>query len=551
MITLDTTMTKNNTLSFSVDERSQFFARMEGILERVEETILEESGSPTAYIKNEDESRYSRHRQTASLLSTQSGDDEDEQRSMASSMDLSRDSTNVVATQVAGRVTLNDESKPFVSTENSVGNQISRSNFQQRPSHILIHTGIASPAHTNITMDATFTNEANEASFVRGEDNYKVNAKPLVRGIDNRAMEEDDDNLSTVTPILDRYRLDPSDDNSIGVKVVPNKRSARRSNQRQTTTPRQNSLPTIAQLSPSLDYILQTRTPKGERKSNEADFTTPPMMTSERHMRSMATSSSQNRNRKVYRKTPFPNRKQVDMEEDDTNYIAADENHDPNVSTGSSIPDSPEPFSISVPPLRPSSFEPKRANETMFQSGTKRSLSFPEKNNPSLGSEFPAVSFTNEESNQIRRREEASTIQKIDETIERIDKELASPTRSGKRGPVAKATVQGSSEFLINEITETEFESAPRIVRTNVSRDRANKALLSIHRYCSNSTASFNRLEFTEREGSDILGFSDQESKSVLISLCHWRRIMMKKDATQGLTFVINNRENDPQRIFS
>jgi hypothetical protein len=598
MITLDTqsTMTKNNTFcspnvtggtSISVEERSQFFARMEGILERVEETILEECPSPGTYNRNGDISRNFDDHQATSLLFTQGGDDyrpyQHSITSMSSKdrmvtgphrhpyttfnggksmlsendedsgMDLSEDSTNVVATQVAGKGTSKDGIMPLVSTENDITKQNSLNIFQQRPTHILVDTGIASPAHTNITMDATFMNET---SFLRGEERYEENTKPLVRGMINYDSEEDDDNLSTVTPVLDRYRLDPSDDNSIGVKVVPNKRSAHRSNQKQTTTPKQGRLPTIAQLSPSLDYILKAITPKQE--SNESNFKSPPIMTSERHLRSMAANSSINQNRKVYRKTPFPKRKLVNEEEDDTSRNAADENHNPNISAGSSFPDSPEPFkynevhfSISVPPLRPGSFESKRADESVLRLGAKRTLSLPGKNKSHVSGEFRSASFSSGASRQAYLQEETYTIQKIDETIERIDLELASPRRSsihntGRMDPVAKTIMEGSSKLFVNEITESEFESAPRIVRTNVSRDRANKALHAIHRYCSESMAQFHCLEFTEKEGRRIVGLSEQESKSILISLCHWRRLMMKKDATRGMIFAINNEKKEP-----
>ncbi len=383
MISLNTTMTKNTTLYSPmimgatsienrslVEERSQFFARMEGILERVEETI---SPSPRSY--NQNISIHSKERQTPStLFNDRENERQSLQHSISSSsskgrvvqrsdrhsrkafyetehgtiltedndhshMSFSKDSTNVVATQVAGKVALNKGVMP------SVEDQKSPNTMRQRPTHILIDSRAPSPAHTNITMDATFMNDMNGTSFMLGEENFRTGH--LIR-------DEEDDNLSTVTPVLDRYRLDPSENNSVGVKVVPNKRSAHRTNRKQTTNPTQGQLPTIAQLNPSLDHILHTRTPKNEPK--ESDFASPPNSSSERVMRM----------RRVYRKTPFPKRKLVNTEEDE------DENHDPNITTGSSRTYSPKPsdhvegaFSITVPPLRHSSFEPKRPDDTI------------------------------------------------------------------------------------------------------------------------------------------------------------------------------------------
>lgn len=371
MISLNTTMTKNTTLYSPmivgatsienrslVEERSQFFARMEGILERVEETI---SPSPRSY--NQNTSINSQERQRPStLFNHRENERQSVQHSFSSSgskgrvvqrsdrhiltedndnshMSFSKDSTNVVATQVAGKIASNSGAMP------SVEDQKYPNPIRQRPTHILIDSRAPSPDHTNITMDATFLNDMNGTSFVRGEENFR--SGHLVR-------DEEDDNLSTVTPVLDRYRLDPSENNSVGVKVVPNKRSAHRTSKKQTINQTKGQLPTIAQLNPSLDHILHTRTPKNE--PNESHFASPPNSTSERHERM----------RRVYRKTPFPKRKLVDTEED------KDENHDPNISTGSSRNYSPKSsdrvegaFSIPVPPLRHSSFKPKRPDDTI------------------------------------------------------------------------------------------------------------------------------------------------------------------------------------------
>ncbi len=567
MITLDTTMTKNTTLCSpsvfgatsiekrsSLEERSQFFARMEGILERVEETILEESSSPTRY--NQNISSQSNENQTpATLFDRRENDDEVGRHAISSSnsrgrmsaqsdrsaprtfygsepgailtenedmsrTSFSKDSTNVVATQVA-------ESTPLrVIEKDETENVESPHIIRQHPTHVLIESRVASPAHTNITMDATFMNDITGTSFVRDEEKYRTGQ--LVTDV-TRFVDEEVDNLSTVTPVLDRYRLDPADDNSVGVKVVPNKRSAHRMNKKQNPTPEQGRLPTIAQLSPSLDNILHARTPKKE--SIDSSFRSPSNSRSERNMRM----------RKVYRKTPFPKRKLVNTREDEDE----DENHDPNVTAGTSSQNSPnafgrgEPYSISVPPLRHSSFEPKRPATSTY---LKERHSLPNKTRPSLGSELQSALLP-EPSQQSYLKEETDTIRKIDETIERIDQELSSPA-------IAKKTTRDSSSFFVEEITETEFRCSPNIVQTSVDRDRANLALRAIHRYCPRLTEQFNHFEFSEEEGRDIIGFPDQECRNILISLCHWRRLTMKKDMNHGMIFSISN-ENKAGKILS
>ena len=598
MITLDTqsTMTKNNNLSspsmigsfcsnnnnsnndnssninnkrLSVEDRSHFLARMEGMLERVEETILEESPSSRGYERKDDSSRPSDELQAASsffrqgeekqqqqqrniqptdtsvnndsrnntshhrsFITSYDDDDDDDGDDENSDMEESDDSTNVVATVVAmqdaGNSIPKEQGLRFAAStdENSANKNHPVTAFQQRPTHILFDTGIASPAHTNITMDATMMNETYDMSFVRAEeqqDNYMQSAVEEIQNSYN--FDNDIDNLSIETPVLDRYSLVASDSNSNCIKVVPNKRSANRSNQKRKTTPRHGRLPTLAELSPSLaDYHRRSRTPKKEL--NTSALSSPLITTSERHLRSMNTTTPLKENsRKVYRKTPFAKRKTaISVTEEDG--MSHHENEHPNISKGYSVPNSPEPFkstapafSISVPPLRPRSFQPKHMDEL-------KSLSF----------------CTGSSSQNIDLQEE------IDLNDNKTDKSiLASPPGSdirsnGRVDPVKKTIIQqSSSTFFVKQITEEEFQSAPRIVRTHVNLSQANCALFSLRKYCSDSLTEFRSLQFTEREGKNILQEESYEkSKQILISLCHWGRLRMKKNADNGIVFAVN-----------
>ncbi|VEU33617.1 unnamed protein product [Pseudo-nitzschia multistriata] len=255
MITLDTqsTMTKThnpysppiigNMGSGSVptvDERSHFLTRIEDMLERVEETILDASPSPRRYVRKDgDTSRPSdeyyemegkedqqeRRRSNTSTssknyMTTQSHhytmkavyeDDElastdDEKESVTNNSD---DSTNVVATQIA-------ENRPLT----SVGQRSEKKkHHNERPTHILVETGTSSPTHTNITMDATMMNDTYDVSLMERQERRSGETKAIIQE-PSKTLDFDDelDNLSTVTPVLDRYRLDPSDGNSLSVK---------------------------------------------------------------------------------------------------------------------------------------------------------------------------------------------------------------------------------------------------------------------------------------------------------------------------------------------
>jgi len=544
----------SNSSRLSVEERSHFLTHMEGMLERVEEMILEESPSPSSkgYERKNDSSRLSDELQVTSLLFRQGENkkqqlnirrtdtsvnssnrdnntsqhhsvitfyDEDESMPMDDDedcdMEESDDSTNVVATQVAENSNSKEQGLRLASTvENSANNSRLINVFQQRPTHILVDTGVASPAHTNITMDTTMMNETYDISFARVEEKQGRNIEPAVEEIDNDYDSNNDiDNLSIETPVLDRFRLVASDISSNCVKVVPNKRSANRSNRKQKPSPRHGRLPTVAQLSPSLDYHRRSRTPKKEL--NASAFSSPLITTSERHLRNNGANTPLIKDRKVYRKTPFKRKTSISvLDEQDMSHR---ENEHPNISTGFSIPDSPEPFkssappfSILVPPLRPRSFEPKHRDKLK----------------PSLRTGL---------SHDINLQETDTVDNKIDQALERLDLELASP--------IARTiTEQSSSSFFVNQITEKEFQSAPRIVRTHVNLSQANNALYAIQRYCSETMTNFHSLKFTEREGKNVLKEESYEkSKQILISLCHWGRLKMKKDADSGgIIFAVN-----------
>lgn len=546
MITLDThsSMTKNSspvratgatkTIGTKVpkEDRSRFFARMEDMLDRVEEIILEDVSprrfrgdepsrpsdelhaslesysrsssrhhQPSLHSQDNDLQRTDRTRKTyedESYFGSSDGSDEDEDD----------DSTNVAATLVADR----DQSfqrgyqtsKVGASSRNLSGaapieratNRPHPLNYlQQRPSHILVDTAIPSPAHTNITMDATVMNET-FASFLGVEENYFSDPVAPIqedRDYHNGGGDDDDDtigNLSTVTPVLDRYRLDPDDENSIGVKVVPNERgSHQKSSQRKMSASKHGTHPFITSLS-------RPKTPKqGEAlpRFSASDFLSPTTTPISAVAGQRTPSSISTRTKKVYRKTPFLRRK-ARVDQEDGYLPTLNENDHPNTSTGSDVAASPEKFrhstgpieaiSISVPPLRPRSLDSRRLDENFGASNTQ----------PGSMSTFKK---DRTESVALQRidQEEAATLDQIDKTIERIDQELATGEEnmepvdlsSGRVDPVGKSflnQVKSMSKnnnrsatkhgHTVKSITMAEFEAAPRNVRTQVSINEAN-----------------------------------------------------------------------------
>ena len=593
MITLDThsTITKNRNLTsptfgedmsneyqLSVEKPSQFFAKMEGILERVEETILDESPYLRMRFKTGFNSKYSnKHRLDLALVAQEKDDfllNSTSSRSTSSRekisthshrdssrifcegkskiigdnsmLNTSKDSANILASHVTGEDVSKDGKIFLVSNENTAGIQNLLDTFHQHPTRILVNTPKSSPANTNLTTDAAFGNETHEKSFEEGEEKNNDAKKSYVRKISGYGA-DDNDNLSTITPVLDRYRLDPTDDNSVGVKVVPNKRSVHHNNNKQIMTPTRGQLPTIAQLSPSLEYIL--RRSSHEKNLTESGYISPPYMSSKDHMGAPTADDSYTVERKVFRKTPYPKRKLLAMEEVGTGDSITSENDNPNNLTLPSLPDSLQPlqknekyFSISVPPLRPCSLEPAHVDESILYGVANNIPSLPKDTRSITSRESSGTSISSGRTTQIYHKDETDTIQKIDRTIDRIDQQLASPIRSGIGNSGGEQKIRKrSSGLFVSEITKMEFESAPRIVRANVSRDRVNQALHAIKKYCCESMTQYHNFEFTDKEGFDMVGLSEQENKSILVSLCHWRRLTMKKDSIRGMIFVVNS----------
>lgn len=89
-----------------------------------------------------------------------------------------------------------------------------------------------------------------------------------------------------------------------------------------------------------------------------------------------------------------------------------------------------------------------------------------------------------------------------------------------------------------------EYERAPSIVRTQVRRDEANISLDVLEQFLKAlKNKDSQPIEFTEKQGFDVLRdvlSSDQKRKSVLMSLCHWRRLLMFRDKTNGMIFRVN-----------
>ncbi|KAL3925615.1 MAG: hypothetical protein SGILL_000289 [Bacillariaceae sp.] len=603
MITLDTqsTMTKPNSSPVRYDQTQaeseegsiHFFARMEGMLERVEERIMEDQ-SPQRYRYREEPSRPSDelkaslpkqqsrlnkspktrsassrrpqafHDERTSLSSKSqyhdasyrsSSDDDDDGNQWNNNETFDDDSTNVIATQVAERRVAEKENKHATVPSQDFKKPHPLNTFQQRPTHIVVDTSVPSPAHTNITMDATMMNETH-ASLMGFDDDNDMNSRTsksrTTKAGSGYDPNNDLDNISTVTPVLDRYRLDPDDDNSIGVRVVPNQRRSHHNGtpfeKNAVNQPKQRS-------QPLLKSLPKPKTPKQTTSLpsfSANDFLSPKVSGT---LGGFTPTNCTQQNKKLYRKTPFPKQK-PSLDDSEANTPLFNENEHPNISTGSSGAVSPEKFqsmSMAVPPLRPQSLETRRVV------GSATSDVPPQRSFPAFRTD-KSVTKERESFDMAPRNtlEESATIDHIDKTIERIDQELAAGLNqdedsvarsSGRVDPIGKSFLNQvksmpkpdkiSKTKRVKQITASEFEAAPQVVKTRVSIDAVNAALDRLQEYGIFDSS----VEFSENRGHEILqslSGNEFKSKTILISLCQWQRLSMRK--VEGtMMFVVNS----------
>lgn len=513
MITLDSKSTvaaaPKRTNTCLQDERSSFFARMESMLEHVEESILE--SRPSDEIDQQRKSNDARKSfDTKSMdefslnrLRTHDTEEDDEE------VTGSDDSTNVAATVVANdrmgprnELIRPPEPVPFHHRLEELHDvHVTRPvACMQRPTHIMVDSAAASPAHTNLTMDATMMNMNDTmASFnIAGDD-------------DNSST------MTTMTPILDRYRLDP-DDNSIGVKVVPNQRRSHRASSQNYSKSQQRTtlLPTVYSIE---KQEREQPTPLPTVYSTcKQDLSTPSTpFSSQRHAISTPMSlpaglPSSVSARKKYRKTPHP-KKNLGRELDEDSTQDEENRHPNQVRFPSRNVKTPLPF-ITVPPLRSRSFEPRKNALQKQTSASSRATSLP------VGTGRSQTPLTDA---FAERHLSTSSHSKAD-----------MPTRS-------------HSGKGIEKISLVEYEGAPRVVSMQVTRDEVNAAVSALEDYFF-KTPDFETneaLEVTENQAYQVVGGeSERKAKSILMSLCHWRRLLMYRNPQHGMVFAINQNQN-------
>mmetsp|Transcript_26588 Transcript_26588/g.63378 ORF Transcript_26588/g.63378 Transcript_26588/m.63378 type:complete len:1020 (-) Transcript_26588:164-3223(-) len=241
------------TSSATKEDRNDFLARMEGMLERVEESMVDDNTTTNSSLFNgvddnlDEPSRpsdemnasvFRRHHHHNQYRKSLIGMDDDDSNDSSSN----DDSTNIAPTVVQDKGCNSSRvQRQAKSSATSVGQ------YKERPAtQIVVDQSLPSPAHTNITMDNTMIT----AEFGGLDEDFELPAmknngvvqekhrmssyskressthpSPEMSSRDDGSENDPDlDCLSVLTPVLDRYRVEPGGDSSSDIKVIPNQR---------------------------------------------------------------------------------------------------------------------------------------------------------------------------------------------------------------------------------------------------------------------------------------------------------------------------------------
>lgn len=350
----------------------------------------------------------------------------------------------------------------------------SSNNPQPRFSHIDVDLGLLSPTPTNLTMDTVaFLNET-----VGQLDTVFEGGG----GGDHESVASDE------TPVLDRYRIDLDDESPNGFRVVPNERRGGKSHR---TTPVQSS-------------------------SAKKTISSPLMPTTPSPNVSTPSARSSRRSKRVFRKTPYPKKKIPSTPTIDENTP-----FDGNISPSSAVPTAPaSPLSSPVYPQQSKAVP--RLERTR--------LSYP-------------VSQQEERSSSLFYAQAAQA------TVKRASFSGIAIPPLGSSGLLLGTTRIGgggslgvSHNNLIRPVTAAEYDNGPRVVKLQVSLEQIDQSVTALNAALRNRTCvtgeTSSPLVLAQSQAYRILqplGYNDVQCRSVLMTLCHFRRLMMKRHSLSGV----------------
>jgi len=444
--------------------------------------------------------------------------------------------------------------------------------------HIEVDHDAASPAPTNLTMDSSmmtpsFRNDADEPSpqHQHGQRNQNLDtvfeceetelmrsaADDVRRSTQSAAMDSPEAVRGTTleaveeTPVLDRYRIDVDDESPHGFRVVPNTRRKKKKtgcSKALSLYPTPSSADATASTSTS---TAAATTPATKESATMEASHSPSAIATAKGTSALATrtgmvgTSTYGRYalKRFFRKTPrgktSPSQRKVVI----TRPI------DENAPLSNSRADDSEQTSPTLPPQNGERRSVEHAASStgadqVFGTGTAVT---PQTRKAAVVSGEDGDGYSMPPSLLYTKAEFAM----------RGDCDLVSPLTTRTAATVTKkspAEMKFAASGEIRHVTASEYDDAPRVVRMQVSLDevqRATEALnLSLRekkQRCgiSGGAAATSTGESCDRDfGGDravllgeqdvkrilkVHGFDERKSKTVLMSLCHWRRLIMRR----------------------
>ena len=297
-----------------------------------------------------------------------------------------------------------------------------------------------------------------------------------------------------VTPILDRYRLE-ADDSSIGIKVVPNERGRHRRNE-----------VLVGQLGLSRKpFSESSNTPGKDHKT------------------------------KSFRKTPHPKKIRKPNLQSIVESVSPRMSNDTEAIANTQRPKSSS-CRIIIPEL-PVATPTIRSHKERPDSNTRRRLSaeyestkVPPSTNPSTPQSTPSihasVSRTPLTAAWIARHmsSDANIMESMGmEEVSFTAKEIDFSSKDDN-------SVKSSS---IKFISMGEFKTAPRVVQMQVNISEVNTAAEILSQWIIPNE------RVKESDAYLFLPFPEKKSKSILMSLCHWRRMKIHVEPNGERTFSL------------
>ena len=380
-----------------------------------------------------------------------------------------------------------------------------------RPSHVqfALDEENSETNHTLLTMEDTLDSdqeEEGEETLVRAQFDPIDENNSVVSG------------ASAETPVLDRYRLAVDDNSPHGVVVVPNERRRNHGKQRPNKNQRGQE-------------AGHSHLHSNEQKNRSTQGVTPTSI-----VPSNSTSSPISVRRPKFRKTPHPNKTTKAL-----------------LRTAPTI-DENAPLNVIDDDITPT------ANNCTTQTALWATPHAPSRSPLgsilSSGGSHPSISLLTSPASrplalmttQNQKRDSKSDVDRtkvsppssmLSASNSIVSPALRQPRTGGsQRLGIAPLQLQTSSSSIdqwfpvqIKNVSSLEYEGAPRIVKMQITLEQVQDAVRSINYALSLSPIrTSDVVELSEGDLRDILApLSERQCKNVVMSLCHWRRLLLRR----------------------